>query len=1369
MLKSSHVIYPFSLRQGKLFYFIWIIGFFSCLLCTHFGFAQPKVKFKRYSLEEGLSQSYVFCMLQDSRGLMWFGTEDGLNKFDGYRFTAYRNVPADTTSLSYNNIRAILEDRNKNLWAGSFYGVLHRFNRKTETFQRFQIPASNPNDLTNDNIRVLAEDAQNGLWVGTFRGGLNHFDPQKRKFFRYQHVPENGNSLSDNGINALLPVGADALWVGTTNGLNLFNTKTKKFKRFFQVPGNPQSLSSNNINALYQDRSGNIWVGTSRGLDRYNPQNGSFDHVLPMIGELTSSSAEGYGIVAIREDSFGKLWLGTSNQCVLLLDAEQKQLRQFTYSPAEPTSLSSCSIYAIYADLEGGIWIGTRGGVNRYDPRLHQFRHYAEEQANPRGLPGKSIRNIAEDHQGVFWVTTSNGRRPLELNKGTLTKAEVDPTLWELLVEQNGGSFVVGQQGDLWIGSKEGLIVWNHNKGSIQRYRHNPADSLSIGNDEIQKIHLAKDGTVWLKLANGISVFYPKQKKFENYFLQPNQPKGLGANNVNHFLDDGKGKMWLGTRGGGLVHFDRKNKTFFHYQNQPNNPLSLSDNVIHGLFEDHKAQLWISTAMGICRFNPDGTFTQIRARDGLSNDYVYGILEDQKGNFWMSTNKGITRWDMKKKFRLYDLFDGLQSNEFNDGSYYHSLRTGELFFGGINGLTVFHPDSIRDNPLRPNIIISRLLYYAEGKNSSQLVEAKGIGEKKSIALNHQQKTLVQVEFAALSFSKPNKNQYAYKLEGLQKQWISLGTNREVSFAQLPIGRYTLRIKGSNGDQVWNEKGTSLQIIIKPPWWWTNLAKLLYLIGTLSVLTFLYNYDQRRRKIRADVQRLQELDVFKTRFFTNITHEFRTPLTVILGMVGKIEQAPERWFREGLTMIRRNGTQLLQLINQILDLSKLDAGIMPVHLIQGDVVAYLRLLTGSFASYAEAEGKTLYFDPAMEQLMMDFDEQKLKDVVSNLLSNAIKFTPLGGTICLRLVEAPNQQIMIMVEDNGYGIADEKLPHIFDRFYQGDDSVTRRAEGTGIGLALTHELVRLMGGTIQVKSQLGKGSIFTVVLPVNASAPLIENQAKIIPSITTPKTRKLETNREEDPELPLLLIVEDNEDVVQYLKICLEEQYRLSIARNGQLGIDQALEQIPDLIISDVMMPERDGFDLCKTLKSDMRTSHIPIILLTARADMNSRIEGLEGGADAYLTKPFHEQELEVSLRKALDLRKRLREYYGGKMPLVSESTTSPFAKEDVFVKSLHAFIEQNYQKETLTIPEIAAAMYLSEPHLRRKLKALTGMPPQDYLLHFRLYKARLSLLQTEDSVTSIAFDCGFNDPAYFSRAFSKVYGLSPLKYRIENRK
>ncbi|MBK9488321.1 MAG: response regulator [Haliscomenobacter sp.] len=388
------------------------------------------------------------------------------------------------------------------------------------------------------------------------------------------------------------------------------------------------------------------------------------------------------------------------------------------------------------------------------------------------------------------------------------------------------------------------------------------------------------------------------------------------------------------------------------------------------------------------------------------------------------------------------------------------------------------------------------------------------------------------------------------------------------------------------------------------------------------------------------------------------------MTIILGMVGKIEQAPERWFREGLTMIRRNGTQLLQLINQILDLSKLDAGIMPVHLIQGDVVAYLRLLTGSFASYAEAEGKTLYFDPAMKQLMMDFDEQKLKDVVSNLLSNAIKFTPLGGTICLRLVEAPNQQIMIMVEDNGYGIADEKLPHIFDRFYQGDDPVTRRAEGTGIGLALTHELVRLMGGTIQVESQLGKGSIFTVVLSIHASAPLRENQAKIIPSITTPKTRKLETNREEDPELPLLLIVEDNENVVQYLKICLEEQYRVSIARNGQLGIDQALEQIPDLIISDVMMPERDGFDLCKTLKSDMRTSHIPIILLTARADMNSRIEGLEGGADAYLTKPFHEQELEVSLRKALDLRKRLREYYGGKMPLVSESTTSPFAKEDV---------------------------------------------------------------------------------------------------------
>jgi ligand-binding sensor domain-containing protein len=378
------------------------------------------------------------------------------------------------------------------------------------------MPASNPNDLTNDNIWALAEDAQNGLWVGTFRGGLNHFDLKKRKFLRYQNAPKDANSLSDNRITALLPIGKDTLWVGTPNGLNLFNTKTKKFKRYFQVPGDPQSLSSNTINALYQDRAGNIWVGTSRGLDRYNPQNGGFDHILPMVDEVNLSVGKDYGVVAIQEDPSSGLWLGTSNRCVLFFDYKRKQLRQFTYNAADPSSLSSCSIYCIYADKEDGIWFGSSNGVNRYDPKTHQFRHYTEEPGNSHGLPGKIIRTINEDNNGVIWIATNQGRVPLDLNKGLILDSEITPTLGKSLLKK--GRFALSKQGDIWIGGNEGLIGWNWKNNLTQRYRHRPNDNNSIGSDTIWNVYLAKDETVWLKTATGISIFYPAEKKFENYF-----------------------------------------------------------------------------------------------------------------------------------------------------------------------------------------------------------------------------------------------------------------------------------------------------------------------------------------------------------------------------------------------------------------------------------------------------------------------------------------------------------------------------------------------------------------------------------------------------------------------------------------------------------------------------------------------------------------------------------------------------------------------------------------------------------------------------------------------------------------------------------
>ena len=722
-----------------------------------------------------------------------------------------------------------------------------------------------------------------------------------------------------------------------------------------------------------------------------------------------------------------------------------------------------------------------------------------------------------------------------------------------------------------------------------------------------------------------------------------------------------------------------------------------------------------------------------------------------------------------------------------------------MVFGSNKGFTIFHPDSIKDNTLKPTVYITSI--SLDNKELPVAGSAEDTFPQKSplkqhilftdkITLTHLQNNLL-FGFTALNYETPEKNQYKYKLEGYDKDWISAPASARVAkYTNLSHGHYTFRVIASNNDGVWNEQGDTLEIVILPPWWRTWWAYLFYiaLIGGSSF--FFYRFQLNRRLEQAEASRLKEMDAVKTKLYTNITHEFRTPLTVILGMAEQVMDNPKEFVQEGLKMIIRNGQNLLNLVNQMLDLSKLESGHLSLHYQQGDVVNFLKYIVESLHSLAESKGLQIHFISDLEQLTMDYDETRLQQVASNLLSNAVKFTPKGGNIYVSL-SIQSDTFSFKVKDTGKGITEADLPYIFDRFYQVDDTATRHGEGTGIGLSLTRELVKLMNGTISVKSQMNKGTEFEVVLPIHlvADKKAKNEQLPILPPIidtSIADDTPLSINQEFSTEKPLVLIADDNADVRAYISSCLSADYNLLIAKDGQECEDMAFEHTPDLIISDVMMPFKDGFEVCKTLKTDERTSHIPIIMLTAKADMDSKLQGLEHGADVYLMKPFNKEELLLRIKKLLELRLQLQEYYrstvmsanahseigateGDKLLKEDMSKEKPSLLvnnfDNTFILKVRTLIEANLTNVHFDVEKLCSDLLLSPSQVYRKIMALTGLSTNNFIRYIRLLKAKELLLKNSHySISAVAYDSGFNDPAYFSRAFKQEFGVTPQAWR-----
>lgn len=1349
------------------------------------------------------SPAGIRCMVQDEKGFLWLGTETGLLKYDGYSYRAY--WPKQKGNYRVQNL---LLGKNTDLFVETPEGF-YRFDLKTERFillDRKRKAAS---------YGGIALDKAGDLWV-VRSFGLEKFRLDEKTLKKGNKKYLRDTLYSSLGINAIFFDRQNRLWIGTSNGLKtagiLENKSLKKLRLSpTQVAVQGKKLEWR-INAIAESGKG-LWLmgvgstgdGEEQIIGRLNPETGEFTllKMESLFAEYIPEQAKGSEkehIGFLLEDSNGLLWLADEKRLYQIsfpLNETETRLWPHPF-PAARTIFedhsgtiwagSDHNLYtthplnwrfhfkalppypgkdyvptsAILKDKLGRIWIGTWGeGIYRYDPIKNAFIHFEYEESN-RPSPN-FVEAIMEDSQGVVWVAATREISRWNESAGVLTPFKFDDLniepSWYAPVLRNYNDIAETQDGVLWFATHLGLARYERKKEKVKYFFLPGADKKDARNpiNRFKRIYEDRVGALWTIAGDSENPFLAIPRQQENgeldyeYRQQPDKRKH-GLSSIISMHQDRNGKYWFGTRG---------------EENQ-----------------------------GLIFYDPEQDSSRMFMKiDGLISNWIYAVEEDHAGGLWLATPKGLSNWDLKEqKFINYGEETGLILPKGIPGkASIFKTREGAFLVCGLNGFYRFHPDSLRKEYLPPKAAVVGL--HIAGTPLFRDSIAPVLSYTKELVLKHDQQDLT-FTFAALQFENWEKSRCRYRMRGLEEEWQETGFDRQARYAYLPPGKYTLESQAAASNAQWGEPAY-LSIKVLPSWYQSKLAYLTYFLLAVGLFYLWRQLELNRLKLRQEIAmqkfkatQLEEADRVKTRFYTNISHEFRTPMTVVLGMADQILRQSNKKQKEAARLIKRNGQMVLHLINQMLDLARLEAGRLNFNIVQDDVVVYLRYLCQSFRPYAHTQKQQLNFFSEMESLVMDYDPDKLLVVVSNLVSNAIKHTAPGGEISLTLKTRSLKQVNdfaskfleIIVSDTGSGIDKADLPHVFDRFYQAKSGADRKfsktSEGTGLGLALTKELVEKLEGKIWVESILGQGATFIVLLPVVNRArrqPVISEgldlKDRIVPFIPGKSKEIVKTDADSSGEKnffpygkrpPELLIIEDSIDVIAYIKICLRGKYQISIAENGRDGLEKAMKTLPDLIISDVMLPGKDGFEICKALKNYELTSHIPIILLTARAGFQNRLAGLKRGADAYLTKPFQPEELLVELEKLIGLRKRLQKRY--QTLARSALITDPlFLAEDAFLKKVNRQIERRLHDERFWYLELAKALKVSKSKLDRKIKQLTGKSLNEYIHFYRLHRAKDFLKQGDWNVTEVSQKTGYANHAYFTKKFGELFGRPPSSF------
>jgi signal transduction histidine kinase/ligand-binding sensor domain-containing protein/DNA-binding response OmpR family regulator len=1352
----------------------------------------PNPILENLSIGDGLPNNTVSAITQDRFGYLWLGTLNGLVKYDGYTIKTYTPVKNDSLSINNRWISKIFEDHKGSLWIGTTTG-LNLFNRKTENFTRY---------LSSISVLDMCEDAFGNFWVAVDKG-LFLFDRESNTFQLYNfrdssHINEafpaevNDNEFVEMSSANITSLAADTLnrllFLGTASGLYSLNPGSHVVKKILS------DFELENISTLYRQTNGTIWIGFDKGFASFNPKK----------SQITFYQNINLPVTAIAEDDDGYLWCyagsqtwaATGNEIIVINPSTNQYQRR-----------SSEQIWSMYKDHSGIFWFGTRfEGLNKWNKNKWKFDTYKHLPDNKNTLSSDFVWSVYVDPEGIIWIGTQNGLDRFDRESGTFKNYSIN---------NNEVTAIHGDDsGILWLGTRtQGLVRFNPLNETFRIFSHNPKDETSIGGNHVFSILTDSHGLMWVVTRyNGLNLFNKTTGTFTRYRNNPNDPGSLSQNDIFFIYEDGNNNLWICAEY--LNRYDRVSGKFTSVE-------LIKNTLPTSVFEDSKGNFWVGTYFnGLLLVDKEKlvVLKNYTEKEGLPYNTITNIVEDNNGNLWIKTFNGFSRFNPDTEtFRNYYTSDGLPEI-MTRLVYTYESSANEVFFGSSEGFYCFYPDSIKDDPTPPKVVISNISLF--NKPDETLSYDGFISEIEKIDLPYNHNDL-RFDFVGLHYGEPAKNRYKYMLENFDADWVDAGTQRNATYTNLSPGVYIFRVIACNRDGVWNEEGAFLNLIISPPFWATWWAYSLYVIFFGLVLYGVRRYEMNRvnlkNQVKLDEVKLkekEETDKMKSRFFANISHEFRTPLTLILGPTEKIiSSTKEEETQKQTGLIKRNAARLLNLVNQLLDLSKLEAGKLQLQASKGNIVTFVKGLTMSFESLAERKDVKLKVIAEMNDIELYFDRDKMAKILANLLSNAFKFTGEGGEITVALTLIPSnsgkgmsnlsavalakaegqgeRKVVISVKDTGIGISEEELPKLFDRFYQVDSSQTREHEGTGIGLALTKELVELHHGKIRVASQVGKGSEFIVELPVGKehlrqdeivdrhetdtnvilnNLPAGEAGAKNLTHIVEDSVShfdpagagqaKLSVTVENHEDKTLILVVEDNADVREYIKDSLGSSFTIEMASNGEQGVKKATEIIPDLIISDIMMPKMDGNELTRRIKNDERTSHIPVILLTAKSEQESKLEGLETGADDYLTKPFDTKELLIRIKNLITIRRKLQEKFSGEKIISRQVEKKLSHLDEKFLSKVLEVAEKHLSEEEFSIEDFGNEVGMGRVQLHRKLKALTGKSPSLYLRSVRLAKAKKMIEEKQGNISEIAYSVGFSTPIYFTKCFKEEFGYTP---------
>lgn len=1418
-------------------------------------------RFNYYTTEEGLTQNMVDCIFKDSRGFMWFGTWNGLNRFDGYTFKTFSAHDQQYKSLGNNFIHDMDEDHFGNLWIATDEG-LHVYLYERNQFRQYLYDPDNPQTISWDKVNCVLVDAEENLWIGSDRGldmaTVTGADGGLEVKYHFPGSNETGQE-SDFVVQDIYLDQSERIWIGTDNGLALLDQTDFTLTSFTFQEDNEYSLSNNNVQAILQDHEGLLWIGTSAGLNRFDIQTNRFYryfHDPANEYSLVHNSVED-----IIQDPNGTLVIGTLGG-LSVFDRSNQRFYNYGFHTHTYPELNNEFVNCLYADQEGNVWIGTeRGGINQYNVHQNEFEYILSFPGEGQSLSNNTINSVWEDEEALWVGTAGGGLNQIEKSTGyyfhyqhdTEIPFSISSDFITCIHRDHTGNLLIGT----WGGGLNLLTRENKNEGRFIHLQNDPEDDRTLINDFVSSIVEDRYGTIWIGTFGGLMAYHPESREFTR--MDPGDG-GPEITKVGCLDFDLFSNLWVGTEDGLYfipaddhipLHLDFLNtRTYLHDSEKPG---SLSGNYIISIYDDNYGNLWFGTyGNGLNKLSVDSLngdllrFSHYSEADGLCNNTIYGIEEDHLGNLWLSTDNGLSRFHIEReRFTNYFMVDGLLHNQFYWSSSFRNA-SGRLYFGSMKGLLTFSPEKIKEQGTVPGVILTDFKIYNQSVDVGaefydEVALEKPISVSDQILLSYKIKEF-SLDFSALYYEHPDKVHYAYKMEGFDEDWRYVSSSRRyASYTNLKGGLYTFKVKSSLSEGYFNSEPLDLNIRILPPLWvkpWFIVTLILILISSVISYNRFRVYSLRRRQkeleklvatrtaqIRGQKEQLeqQNLEILQQRdklvelnrkvqlsnqqqmrFFTHMSHEFKTPLTLVIAPLEQMitEVSSRSPYYKTLVLVKRNAQRLLHLVNQLMEVRRIHSGKMELRASKEDLVGFVENITQSFYSLAEQKEIIYEFNAYPGSLQTYFDRDKIENMLYNLLSNAFKYTPEGGQIIVNLGvvkgksmkpgdvaiigQLDHKQIKaeeyaeITVKDTGYGIEEDQLKAIFKRFFKIPVSDVPTIRGTGIGLYLTKELIRTHKGQLYINSRKGEGTIFTILIPLGSNFlelhEIIEtpDQKKVIPKLhvdllsgqieqqktAASRSRPLLSDRRRSNSL--ILIIDDDPDMMRFTADYLGENFRVQTAHNGMEGLEKAREYLPDLIISDIMMPQLDGIELCEKLKSDILTSHIPIILLTSRSEAEDYLEGLEVGALDFIAKPFDIKILEAKVHNHINNQENLKRLYTSTQ-MEDLQNVRKVKVQDPFLNNVIRTIEENMFRHQFGVKELADELCISRSLLHKKLISSVEQSASSFINSIRLKKAALLLLEGEQKVSEVAFEVGFNDPKYFSKMFKKHFGATPSEF------